>query len=99
MPASKVVLALEVAFEVLLASEVARASWPVGPAPGAALARINSHKAIGGAKSQFDFGPLFAQLDRQLAQRRVQLIAHLAVLFAVNRYGAFSEFAVGFASG
>ncbi len=71
MPASKVVLALEVAFEVLLASEVARASWPAGPAPGAALARINSNKAIGGTKSQFDFGPLFAQLDRQLAHRRV----------------------------
>ena len=44
MPASKVVLALEVAFEVLLASEVARASWPAGrlrapPSRGSILTR------------------------------------------------------------
>ncbi len=37
---------------------------PRDAVPGAALARINSHKAIGGTGSQFDFGPLFAQLDR-----------------------------------
>ena len=76
-------------------------SLPLGTAPPQRPhARTNSPMQTDGAwVSQFDFDPLFAQLDREFGQRRVEIIAHLAVLFAVDRYGAFAQFAVGFASG